>query len=150
MAKMTPVRHIYNAPPTGDFPADSSTGEAKVEFARRLQQRMRAKGFTQTDLANRASERMPGDAVIGKDSISLYIRGKSFPGPTRVQALADALGTTAEELIPTRGVKTAEGAHPSVAVKEAEDGQAWIRINKKVKWTTAVKVLELLKTEENS
>ncbi|CAM5388876.1 hypothetical protein ATER59S_01866 [Aquamicrobium terrae] len=111
---------------------------------------MRDKGFTQTDLANRASEHMPGGSIIGKDSISLYVRAMSFPSPQRVQALAKALGTTPAELVPTRGVRSAEDTHPAVAVRETEDGQAWLRINQKVKWTTAVKVLELLKTEEAS
>src|SRR3546814_10206285 len=45
----------------------------KQEFGRRLYQLMLAKNWSQADLARRAE--------LGRDSISTYINGKTFPDP---------------------------------------------------------------------
>src|SRR3546814_10078660 len=58
----------------------------KQEFGRRLYQLMLAKNWSQADLARRAE--------LGRDSISTYINGKTFPDPLSRKKLADALGVS--------------------------------------------------------
>jgi len=139
------IRHIHNPPP-GELPDDAPTEKARAEFAKRIQHFMARKGWSQADLSNESSKHMPQGKTIGRDSISYYVRGKSFPTAPRINALAKALGVKPEELVPTRGVRTAE--NPSVEVRETSDGKVWLRVNQHVDWSVAVKVLEILKSAE--
>ncbi len=137
----SPVRHILNPPP-GDLPADSSAGHARAEFAKRLQHFMASKGLNQADLARETSKHLPKGVTMGRDSVSYYVRGKSFPTAARINALAKVLGVKPEELVPTRGIKTAGDA--SVDARDMADGRAWLRVDKAVPWPVAVEVLKLL------
>lgn len=141
----SPIRHIHNPPP-GEIPDDAPSGHARAEFAKRLQHLMAKKGWSQADLSREASKFMPGKKEIGRDSISYYVRGMSFPGASRINALARSLGVKPEELVPTRGVKTAE--NPSVEVRDLSDGRAWLRVNQAVDWPVAAEILKLLKGDE--
>lgn len=64
----------------------------KQEFAGNLRREMEARGLTQADLA-RESGLSP--ALIYK-----YYHGKSLPGPSKADRLAEALDTYKEELLP--------------------------------------------------
>ena len=139
------TRHTHNAPPS-ELPSGAPVDAVRAEFARRLQRLIVDKGWSQVELANRASLHLPKDKVIGRDSISQYINALSFPTPIRLKAIAKALGVEAEYLRPVRGVKQA-GA-PTLEVRETEDGGVWLRVNQHVDWPTAAKVIELLKVEE--
>ena len=140
-----PIRNIHNAPP-GELPGDAPADAVRREFARRLQRAMDEKGWNQVELATRASQFMPEGKSIGRDSMSYYIAAKSFPTSARLHALAKALGMKPEDLRPSRGVKQA--GSPAVEVRETEDGNAWLRVNQQVNWSTATKVLDLLKGED--
>lgn len=140
----SPIRHIHNPPP-GEIPDDAPSGHARAEFAKRLQHLMTKKGWSQADLSREASKFMPGKKEIGRDSISYYVRGLSFPQAPRINALARSLGVKPEDLVPTRGVKTA--GDPTVEVRDISDGRAWLRVNQAVDWPVAAEILKLLKGE---
>ena len=70
----------------------------KQEFGRRIYSLMLKKGMRQSDLARAAD--------LPRDSISVYIRGRSLPTPLSLQKLAGALGVKAEDLLPNH-VETA-------------------------------------------
>ena len=61
-------------------------------LARNLDKYMRRRGITQTELAKRAN--------ILKSTLNTYFTRKSFPNPSKLQALAEALGVSNEDLIP--------------------------------------------------
>src|SRR3546814_17801689 len=85
---------------------------------------MLAKNWSQADLARRAE--------LGRDSISTYINGKTFPDPLSRKKLADALGVSVDELIPN-GMETAlDQEFPAVDLKQAvgHPGMAGVRINR--------------------
>ena len=64
--------------------ADMSPRElTKQEFGRRLMALMLDKGWNQSELARAAK--------LGRDAISTYIRGISFPEPKNLVKLAQAL-----------------------------------------------------------
>lgn len=122
----------------------------KVEFARRLHAAMLAKGWRQSDLAREASKHLPKDRVFGRDSVSLYIRGMSLPGPLNLEVLSKALGTRPGDLLPTRGMPPAGQAPPSLDVREMADGNVWLTVNQVMPWPTAIKVMEILKVHPRS
>ncbi|MGH8561273.1 MAG: helix-turn-helix domain-containing protein, partial [Nevskiales bacterium] len=70
----------------------SSKQQTRYEFGRRLLNLCLQKGWNQSDLA-RASE-------LGRDAISTYVRGRSFPDPKNLRKLADALGVAMDDLLP--------------------------------------------------
>ena len=82
----------------GPVPQDGSKKAVKLEFARRFQQRMSSKGFSQSELARRASQhsRRP----IGRDAISHYINAVSLPRPATLMAICKALNCSPSDLIP--------------------------------------------------
>ena len=137
---------IHNSNPQ-PIPDDAPKEAAKVEFAKRLQKAIAEKGWNQSELARRATEHMPDGQKVGRDSVSQYIAAKTFPSRTKSLAIAKALDIDEKELIPTRGVKDSADKVPAVDVRQMEDGLAWLRINQRVPWPIALKVLALVRGE---
>lgn len=105
------------------------------------------KGWTQSELARRASDHHPGKE-IGRDSISVYMRGRALPSPAVLGALASALGVEPSDLLPSRGVPTAAQSSPKLDARDIGDGYVWLRINQQVTWAIALEVMKLLQTED--
>ena len=126
----------------------------KAEFARRLQTSMVNRGWNQSELARRATERLPqalpgqkrGHA-IGRDLISHYVRGLMPPGPTNLEALASALGVPAADLMPA-GVPTAGRDASPFEMRGLPDGRVYIRLSRTVRQDTAMKIMALLADED--
>jgi transcriptional regulator with XRE-family HTH domain len=102
------------------------------------------KGWNQSELARRAEMQCNGKR-LGRDNVSVYIRGKVLPGPLHLSALAKALGLKPADLLPTRGTPEAGESSPSMDVRDMGDGRAWLRINQAIDWDVALKILEMLK-----
>jgi transcriptional regulator with XRE-family HTH domain len=126
-----------------DLPAGAPTDAVKMDFARRLQRAMVAKGWNQSELARRAAKFAPEERFI-RDNVSKYMRGKVLPGPVHLSALCKALGMKPDDLLPTRGLSGSTDAVP-FSVTDAGDGQMWLRINMAVSWDVAMKVQQLLR-----
>lgn len=119
---------------------------AAIEFARRLQEAIAKRGWTQNDLARRASEHLPEGVTVHRDSISRYINLKNFPSARNLTAIAAALGMDKMDLIPTKGVSS--DRLKQVVPVDARDmggGRVWLRVNQETDWHTAIKILEMLK-----
>lgn len=140
-------RHYHNAKPSKDLPDSAPRDAIKVEFANRLNAAMVKKGWTQSELARRASDHHP-EKQIGRDSISVYMRGKALPSAAVLGALAASLGIEPSDLLPTRGVPTASQASPKLDVKDIGDGRVWLRINQEAPWPIALEIMKLLQSEE--
>lgn len=113
----------------------------KQEFGRRLERIMLEKGMTQADLA-RASD-------LGRDSISIYIRGRSFPTPTSLQKLARALNVEYQALLPNAIESAADAEHPALELRQVagHPTKAWLRVNQAVSFETAAKIVELIQAD---
>lgn len=129
--------------------ANAPRDAVKMEFARRLQRAIVEKGWTQSELARRASKFMPkefGNKEEGgmiRDNISKYIRAKALPSSIHLNALAKALGTKSEELLPSRGVDSNTDAI-AFDMRDIGEGKVWLRINQSVPMTVAIKIATLL------
>ncbi len=134
-----------NEPPDKTFtPIGASKEAIRREFARRLQDAMSSRGWNQSELARRAND--AGEDRVARDDISTYIRGVSMPGALKARAISKALGVPLDELIPS--AKSVDRDNPEFEIKQAGEGQVWLRINKLVTWDQARKVMGVLQGED--
>lgn len=138
-------RRDYVNPAPGNIPAGAPKDAVKVEFAKRLQNAIIDKGWSQSDLARRASKHMPEGKSIGRDLVSNWIRGLSLPRPHHLKALAKALGMDQKELLPSS--PSVGAAAPSFDIRQIEDGLVWLRINQATDYETALKIMGLLRPD---
>lgn len=130
--------------------SDDVSNGIKLEFGRRLQAAMIEKGWNQSELARRANDQLPKAARgqkrgrhIGRDSISHYIRGKMFPLPTYLAAIAKALGRRPEDLMPPpQPVSPYE-------IRGLPDGRVALTLRTRtMREETALKIMALLAEED--
>lgn len=115
---------------------------AKDEFARRLYKLMIDRGWRQSDLARAAN--------LKRNSISVYLRGASLPNPENTKALAKAFDMKPEELLPNYTESSIERDNPEIdfRVSPADPKKAWLRINRLVHTSTAIKIMALLDDDD--
>lgn len=147
MARRPRGSAVYNPEPDNNIDPNTAREGALVEFASRLQRAMVEKGWNQSEFAREASKHLPPGATLGRDSMSQYIRGISFPSPVNLKAIAEAIGAKPADLLPTRGVKSAADTMAPVSVRDVGGENAWLRINQQVPWDKAVKILAILKED---
>jgi len=115
---------------------------AKDEFARRLYKLMIDKGWRQADLA-RASG-------LPRNAISVYMRGASLPNPESVKALAKVFDMDPGVLLPNYTESAIERDNPEIEfrVSPADPKRAWLRINRLVATSTAIKIMALIEADD--
>lgn len=114
----------------------------KQEFGRRLYNLILQRGWSQSDTAR--------EAGLERDKVSVYVRGKSLPTPTNLEKLSKAFGVKPEELLPNYVESAIDEDAPAFEMKvsTADTGVAWLRVNRMVKTSTAVKIAELLEADD--
>lgn len=120
----------------------------KQEFGRRLQKALHDRNWSQADLV-RAIEEATGDKM-GRDAISTYINGRSFPTPSSLNKLCKALDMTREELFPNALIAATQDENPAFEMRAAagQIGKAWVRVNRMMSFETAAKIAALLNEED--
>lgn len=110
----------------------------KQEFGRRLQNLLRDRNWNQSDLARAAG--------LGRDAISTYVRGRSFPEPKSLQKLAEALSTTPQQLLPNTVLTAMDKEFPALEIKQASGhpDRCWLRLNRLVTPMQAMKIMQVL------
>lgn len=121
---------------------------SKQEFGRRLQKFLHDRNWSQADLA-RAVEDVTGKRM-GRDAISTYINGRSFPTPASLNQLCKALNLTREELLPNSLINATQDEHPAFEMRAAsgQPGRAWVRVNRLMSFETAAEIARLLNIED--
>ena len=121
----------------------------KQEFGRRLQKLLNDRNWSQADLARKAEEAT--GKRMGRDAISTYINGRSFPTPASVNQLCKALEVTREELFPNAAINAAQDEHPAFELRAAagQPGRAWVRVNRMMSFETAAEIARLLQVEDS-
>lgn len=127
---------------TDDMPEPANSPLApthlkKQSFGRRLYHLMLERGWHQSELARRAG--------IPRDAVSIYVRGKSFPTPKNLAALALAFGMKETDLLPNHVESAIDEDNPAFDLKVSPSAPtvAWIRANRLVSLATAVRIAEL-------
>lgn len=110
----------------------------KAEFGRRLFSFMLEKGWSASELARQTK--------IGRDSISIYLRGKSFPNPQRLIKISEALGISVDDLAPGVPNKTKRNrmSDDIADMSSIDKDNVMLTIRKKLDKKTAVRVLAIL------
>lgn len=128
-------KYYLDEMPTQGYAAKHLT---KQQFGQRLYSLMMAKGWNQSELARQAD--------LPRDSISTYVRGRTFPTPKSLNALAKALGVTATDLLPNVVESALDEEMPSVEMRVSTTApdRAWLRVNRMVMMSTATKIIEML------
>lgn len=121
----------------------------KRVFARRLQDKLVEKGWNQSDLTRELAKHL--SSPPHRSLVSNYIRMKSLPSPEALAAIAKCLGVAPQDLLPTNRETGAAMANDAASadLRDLGDGKVWLRINQALTWSTALKVLELLKGEQD-
>ena len=129
-------------------PGESSTlltprALTKQEFGRRLNALLLEKDWNQSDLSRATG--------LGRDSISTYINGKTFPTPRALKAMADAFNLTPVDLLPNGMMSAMEDEHPAIELKQAvgHPGKAWLRINRAMSFGAAAKIIDIIDHDDN-
>ena len=138
-------RNTLHLDPEPGAPLPSAEA-VRLDFARRLQQAMARKGWTQSELAREASKFVASGRSIGRDSVSLYLNSRYLPSRERLEALARALGVDKTDLLPAKAYHAPKD--PPLDVKDLSDGRVWLRVNQAVEWPKALRILEILRSEE--
>ena len=117
----------------------------REKFAKRLEHEIAQRNWNQSDLAREASKHLK-EGEMARDNVSNYMRARALPGPAFLMALAKALDTTSEDLLPERGQPPSRdgGMMPATDVRDAGEGYAFVRINRRLPWHVAVEVLALI------
>ncbi|MDK4730512.1 helix-turn-helix domain-containing protein [Rhizobium phaseoli] len=129
---------------SGDTPTETRLAPkhlTKQQFGKRLYNLMLAKGWTQSELARQSD--------LPRDSISVYVRGKSLPTPGSLSALAKALGVASTELLPNHVESAIDEDTPALELRVSTNAAdvAWLRVNRLVSTKTALKIMEMLETD---
>lgn len=110
----------------------------KQEFARKLYDLIMARGWNQSELARRAG--------VGRDAISTYIRGRSFPEPRTLKRLAEALDMKTEDLLPNSVISAVEQDEPALCIQESpgHPDKCWIKVNRMVTANQAMRIMQIV------
>lgn len=110
----------------GTLPPAPPQPLSKEDFGRRLYKLMSAKGWRQAELARRAD--------IGRDSVSNYIKGKSYPTPMNLEKMATALGVTGDDILPGHASSAILATRPDFEMKAipGDPHHVWIRCDRAV------------------
>lgn len=117
---------------------------AREEFARRLHTLMRDKGWRQADFARSSG--------LTRNSISVYLRGDSLPNKDSLKALAKALEVDPDYLLPNYKESAIDRDNPALEfrVSPSDPKMAWLRINRLVSTSLAIKIMSLLEAEDEA
>ena len=152
MGKRRSVAHYNNLRRNGLASSEELDVNAiKGEFARRLQDAMTDKAWSQSDLARFASGHLPKPARgqkrryngIGRHLISKYIGGVMLPNPVYLNALAKALDVEPGDLLPAIASSVRNDPAP-VELRALPDGRVFVRVAQPVSQQTALKIVDLL------
>lgn len=121
-------------PPSPDDSTNAADEVRRREFAERIRVRMNQRNWSQSDLARAAG--------LKRDAISTYLSAKRWPSPASLKAMADALKTTSEDLIPA--VSYAAPLVPALEISQEGDGMN-LKINQRVSMEKAIRILAILK-----
>lgn len=117
---------------------------SKQEFGRRLMKLILDRGWNQSDLARAAK--------LGRDAVSTYVRGRSFPEPRSLKRLADALGVSPEALLPNSVTMAMDAdTAPMLEIKQAagHPEKVFLRVNRMVSLQQAAEIFNIINKGEH-
>jgi len=141
---MSRKSHHALAPSVEEEHPLAPTQLTKQEFGRRLSGILAERFMSQADLV-RAVKDKTGE-TMGRDAVSTYINGRTFPTPKSLALLCTALNVTREELLPNAAIQAMNDEHPAVELRQAAGhvGKAWLRVNRLMPFETAAQIVGII------
>lgn len=116
-------------------------------FARNLDKHLKAKGWSASDLAaaiwGRKKDARGYDVAIGRDRISVYLAGKSYPDNKNLNLIAMALEVNAEDLAPDITAATVEAETTDAAMTQVGD-KTLVQVRKLLTFDQAVRIMAII------
>lgn len=125
------------------MPKPSPRDLLKREFSNRLSKILADRSWSQADLARAAEKHLPKGEEFRRDNVNVYVRGLALPRPKQLNAIAKALGMTAEDLLPG-GAREGASLPYSMRPVDGDAGHAWLQVDMKVPMRKALAVLAML------
>lgn len=87
---------------------------------------------------------------MGRDAISTYVNGRSFPTSASLNLLCKAFGLTREEVFPNATYDATNDEHPALELRmmAGQPGKAWVRVNRLLSFETAAHIVQLINAED--
>jgi transcriptional regulator with XRE-family HTH domain len=127
-------RSVRGAPPVA----------IRMDFAKRLQDALNDKGWTQSELARRMAPLLK-ESRIGRDNISKYVRGKVLPLPPALEAMAKVLGVESKDLLPMRATSTASDELAPSSLRDIGGDRYWVQLNLALDADVALEIMRLVR-----
>jgi transcriptional regulator with XRE-family HTH domain len=147
-----PAFKTINEPPLVSGARLPTERARDLEFAKRLRKLMDDRELTQSELAakiwNRYENTEGKFVARGRDRISVWIRGKSFPDNANLAKLAKALDVKVSDLAPTTLMKAAYRGVTDWSVVKQDDGTVFMQFAKSIAPETSVAIQQLLLQDE--
>jgi hypothetical protein len=125
-----------------DDPEKAADPQA-VAFAKRLNQMLLRKGWSQADLTRAAQNHVPEGHEFKRHLPSVWLRGKHMPNGINLEILAKALGVTKEDLIPEGSATVVGLADRAVQFTMSTNGYARIKLDMEMPAEIAMKIMML-------
>jgi transcriptional regulator with XRE-family HTH domain len=116
----------------------------RMQFAKRLQDALNEKGWTQSELARRVAPKLK-DSRIGRDNISKYVRGKVLPLPAALHAIAEVLGMEAKDLLPSRATQAVVDELSPLDLRDIGGDRYWLQVNMALDADVALEIMQLIR-----
>lgn len=142
--------HFALAPAIAEPEALTPKALTKQEFGRRLQQLLDERHWSQSDLVRAINKKFPDlEKPFGRDAVSTYINGRSFPTPKNLNILCETLHVTREELLPNAISQAMNDEHLAFEMRAAagHPGKAWVRLNRLLSFETATEIAQIISRE---
>ncbi len=148
---MARISRFTNQPVEGRAEPLTPKALTRQEFGRRLQKILFDRAWSQSDLARESEAFDPKGKGLGRDLISTYINGRSFPTPKSLDILCKTLGCSRDELLPNASLFASNDEHPALELRMADGrpGKAWVRVNRLMSFDTASKIVALINEEDS-
>jgi transcriptional regulator with XRE-family HTH domain len=126
-----------------------------VNFGKRLKAILAKKELTASDVAAKIWDRQRNSkgALVarGRDRLSVWINGKSFPDRENLAKLAKALNVPVSELSPDAELQAANRATPEGSIVWSKDyppGKTFLQLAQFVSLEAALEILAIIKRDE--
>ena len=118
----------------------------RMDFAKRLQDALSDRGWTQSELARRMAPLLK-ESRIGRDNISKYVRGKVLPLPPALEAMAKVLGMESRDLLPSRATAAVSEEQAPRSFRDIGGRRYWVQINMALDEDTALEIMRLTRSK---
>lgn len=119
----------------------------KKQFGDRIRNLLMERGWNQAELARQAGKFL--DKGMGRDNISIYVNGRSFPGGPHLYALACAFNMEPADLLPNVAHTVAPPGVPlEIRGIPGQPGRMRLKIDQEISFDKAVKIMQILEEDQ--